>query len=146
MFLLTLTEAGKSYNDIVDNGIPYDAVIYFSEDDLGLLLSNIASNAVKYTVGEGEISISLVPAGDRMQLTVSNTSAPMSMKDKEKIWRFGARGDNARGIEGEGIGLPIIKDICSVYNVERSLTQDRRDGAIWTDLVLSFPPGVCSQR
>jgi hypothetical protein len=145
-FHLAISKFGLSYNIIADNNIKPSLEIYISGDDLALLFSNIATNAVKYTIPGGGITTKISEFSGRSTLTISNMSKPLSKRDLERVWRFGLRGDNSEDVEGEGIGLTIVSDICSAYNIERSMSQRHSDNAVWTDVNLSFPSRMCIDR
>jgi signal transduction histidine kinase len=143
---LAIAKFNKPFSMVTQNNVSGTIEIKMSQDDIGLLLSNILMNAVKYTVLGGSISIKFTSPGRGGTLIVSNMSARMSRSDLERVWRFGIRGPNAGGIEGDGIGLSIVSDICSAYNIGVRLTQRRTEHATWTDLALSFPPRLCRQE
>lgn len=131
---------------IIIEGISNNIEIKFARDDLGLLMSNIATNAMKYTVPMGTIIVTFGFIENRSSLTVSNMSKRLSPSELERIWRFGVRGENAREMAGEGIGLTIVSDICSAYNIRARLSQRKRDGSTWTDLTLTLPPRMCRSK
>jgi len=145
-FHLALAKYNKRFTMITQINISYTAKIWFAEEDLGLLFSNIAANAVKYTVAGGAISIVFSISDKGSTLTISNLSKPMSASELERVWRFGVRGGNADGLDGEGIGLSIVNDICYAYGARAKLSQRRSGRNVWTDLTLSFPPKMCSDR
>lgn len=142
-FHLALSKFDRPFAMIAQLRIHPRAEIKFSEDDMGLLLSNIAMNAVKYTASGGSISIIFSYSNRGSVLTISNMSAKLSARELERVWRFGVRGGNADGVEGDGIGLSIISDICHAYRIRARLRQRRSRQTIWTDLTLSFPPRMC---
>jgi len=143
---LATVKFDRPFSMVTQNNVPATVEIKMSEDDIGLLLSNVLMNAVKYTVVGGSISLKFMSSERGGTLIVSNMSARMSKADLERVWRFGIRGPNAGEIEGDGIGLSIVSDICSAYKISVRLTQRKTEHATWTDLALSFPPRLCRQQ
>lgn len=74
----------------------------------GTLISNLLSNAVRYTEEEGEVLIELTSK----EFTVANTGRPLSLPDNQLFERFKKEQHH---IKGTGLGLAIAKEICAVF-------------------------------
>lgn len=71
-------------------------------------LKNIVENAARYTPEEGAVRIVLYAEGNAAMIEVTNTSAPVSAEDLERIFDPFYRGKGA-GPDGSGLGLAITK-------------------------------------
>jgi two-component system sensor histidine kinase QseC len=80
--------------------------------DRGLLsqiLTNLFSNAVRYTPAGGEIVCTLGDAGGRVALTVANTTDRLNLEDLPHLFEAFWRKDAARNDRDHvGLGLPLV--------------------------------------
>ncbi|MCL4377707.1 MAG: HAMP domain-containing histidine kinase [Actinobacteria bacterium] len=89
---------------------------------LQMILSNLINNAIKYSLPDSNIEISLTSTANRsskyLVFSVSNEGLEISKEDKEKIFKMFYRGDKAEfyNIEGYGLGLAISHKITSYLN------------------------------
>jgi signal transduction histidine kinase len=73
-------------------------------------ISNILDNGVKFTPGGGDLSIKMRPENGWLNISVTNSSEPMSEEDLEKIFEPFYRTKEALK-KGSGLGLAITKKI-----------------------------------
>ncbi len=88
-----------------------DKKIKINSDLLEILFSNLFSNAVKYNVENGSINIKLT--GNK--LIFRNTGYPL-IKTPEKMFERFEKGEQSG--ESSGLGLTIVRQICSINNYE----------------------------
>ena len=80
------------------------------------IISNLLSNAKKYSAPHTRIYASVYKEGDYGCFEIKNISKePLNISASELTERF-VRGDEARTNEGNGLGLSIAKDLCSLQN------------------------------
>ena len=102
------------------------------------LFTNLVGNAVKYTqrVPEAVVLINGQQSDGEVVYTVEDNGVGFDMKQAGKMFDLFKRLENARGFEGTGVGLAIVKQIIS-----------RHQGKIWyqsesnqsTTFSVSFP-------
>jgi heavy metal sensor kinase len=87
------------------------------EDLLRQVFHNLAGNAIKYNKPGGAIWVSLLESDGVLACRVSNTGAPISPEDRERIFDRFYRVDKARGrnIEGAGLGLSLSREIVRIH-------------------------------
>jgi len=88
------------------------------------LLTNLTSNACKYTPGGGKVGIMARQVNGQIQIDVMDTGIGISRLDQEQVFGRFFRADNPliREIGGTGLGLSIAKSIVSLHG-----------GEIWVD-------------
>jgi len=89
-----------------------DIVVVADEYSLLAVFSNLVSNAVKFTPFGGEITISVTPVKNRLEVIIADNGVGMS---KEKLGRLFDRNNNestwgTNNEKGTGLGLLICKE------------------------------------
>ena len=76
------------------------------------ILENLVSNAIKYTMAEGKVSVKFSRAGGMIRIEVSDTGIGIPKTEKPRLFTEFFRAENARTVEqiGTGLGLAIVKE------------------------------------
>ncbi len=91
------------------------------------VLTNLVSNALKFTPENGEIKILLLDTGDKIQITVSDTGRGMPEEYLDKIFDKFQQVTGSEGrSKGTGLGLTITKQIVELHK-----------GKIWVESELN---------
>lgn len=95
--------------------IDLDELRYYGNEDLMMQVwLNILGNAIKFTPGCGEISVSLHLDGPWISIVISDTGIGMPPGVSKHIFEKFYQGDPARSAEGNGLGLPLVARIISL--------------------------------
>ena len=104
---------------------------------LGILLDN----AVKYTPGDGQVTVRLRAAGVRAELEVVDTGIGIAPTDLPYIFDRFYRVDSARSHTGSGLGLSIARQIAEVHGGAITVVSRPGHGSTFTlRLLRSGPP------
>ncbi|MED1665232.1 sensor histidine kinase [Brevibacillus laterosporus] len=88
------------------------------------VFENLISNAIKYSLPNTRVYLSLHEEADRVLFTVKNVSAyEINFEISELFERF-KRGDQSRHTEGSGLGLAIAKSIMDLQGGELHIDID----------------------
>ena len=99
------------------------------------LLRIFLENAVKYTPAGGKITVSSEKAGDKVQLSISDTGIGIAQADIGKIFdRFFKGG--TEGTVGGGLGLAIARWIAERHEIKIDVASELGAGSTFT---LTFP-------
>jgi signal transduction histidine kinase len=82
------------------------------------VVTNLVGNAIKYSPAGGSITLRTVPRGEGVELTVADEGLGVPADHRETIfarYRRIARPEQT-GIEGTGLGLPIVRHILEIHN------------------------------
>ncbi len=103
-----------------------------------IIISNLVSNAIKYTNSEGEISLLLFDSGNNIQFTIIDNGIGIATSDIAKVFQSFYRSDssNLATIKGTGLGLSIVKRLCDLLKIEITIESELQIGTI---INLSFP-------
>lgn len=90
------------------------------------VLSNLISNAIKYTKPTGTVHVKWNTNNGYGVLSVSDSGIGISSKDQEKVYQRFFRCDPSRNynIPGYGLGLHISKTLCDTMNLTLDLESE----------------------
>jgi len=111
-----------------------------SPEDIEELVSNLVSNAVKYTPSGGSVMASAKLNGQGVLLRVSDTGIGIPADDLPRLFNEFHRCTNVRqsGIEGTGLGMAIVKTIADRHHAEVRVESEEGKG---TTIEVRFPLG-----
>jgi PAS domain S-box-containing protein len=98
--------------------LPAPLLVVANRRNMEEVLSNLITNAIKYTPQGGAIRISAAIEGDYVRVDVKDTGFGISKEDQEKIFNpfYRAKDEKNRFITGTGLGLSIVKSIIDAHN------------------------------
>ena len=90
------------------------------KNDLQAILSNLISNAAKYSLENEQINALFKKETTGWSFFIQNKGAALREGEEERLFQNGFRSEYAiqNGIEGAGMGLSIIRDKCDHYGIE----------------------------
>lgn len=107
-------EFEKNGNEVRFNEPETPPVVYADGTKTYRIISNLLSNAKKYSAPHTRIYASVYSEGDYGCFEIKNVSnEPLNISASELTERF-VRGDESRSNEGNGLGLSIAKDLCNL--------------------------------
>lgn len=118
-FYLEAKSKNINFNYSIEKGETY--IIHGDKDQLRQVFINLIANAIKFTENEGSVSINLYKDNNKNIVEVIDTGVGIKEEDLPFIFERLYRGDKSRQkIEGNGIGLTIVKKILSLHyaNIE----------------------------
>ena len=91
-------------------------VIFADSQKTFRIIDNLLNNAGKYSVHGSRVYITVSSSGDYGLFEVKNISRePLNISPEELLERF-VRGDKSRTNDGNGLGLSIAENLCSLQN------------------------------
>src|SRR5262249_25646555 len=82
---------------------------------LGRVVGNLVSNAIKYTPGPGAVRVRLTAAADTTVFTVEDTGLGIAASDLPRIFTRGTRLHRGLDVPGTGLGLFLAKAIVEAH-------------------------------
>ena len=103
-------------------------------DLLGLSLYNLLDNALKFTVQNEAVEIRVRDNSRAVVIEVADGGAGIHPEEQQKVFEELYRGENARAVEGSGLGLSFVQRIIALHHGELTLRsrQDEQHGTIFT--------------
>jgi signal transduction histidine kinase len=113
---------------------------YFVKSDnylVSTIISNVISNAIKYSKQNGEILINLSKKGSKTICSISDDGIGIAPEDLDKIFNpfYRSNATNNPDIKGSGLGLSIVKRISQLLDVDIAVHSEINVG---TTVVLTF--------
>lgn len=106
------------------------------ENALEQILTNLITNAAKYSPKTGKITVGLTN-DNHPQITVKDTGSGISAADKPHIFERFYRSDDVRGsINGTGLGLAIAAQLTTLLNGSLHVADNDPHGAVF---ILDLP-------
>ncbi|MBQ4563794.1 MAG: HAMP domain-containing histidine kinase [Lachnospiraceae bacterium] len=85
------------------------------ENRIAQVITNLVSNACKYTPVGGKIHIWIYREGRKVYFRIENTAKHLSEQALEKVWDSFYREDPSRTEPGTGLGLTLVKNIVELH-------------------------------
>lgn len=116
-------------------------IAMFDRDKIVKIISNLLSNAYKFTPQGGRIDVTISQSGnDSVNIRVADNGQGISDEDKKHIFeRFFQSKDNSHG-GGSGIGLNLVWEYVKMHNGNIHITDNVGGGTVFTITL----PLVCS--
>lgn len=96
---------------------------------MGLVWNNLFSNAIKFTEAGGLIELMLTADQDTACVTVRDSGCGISKEEGKHIFEQFYQGDTSRAIEGNGLGLALVKRIADITDCVISVSSEVGKGS-----------------
>ena len=108
-----------------------DVVAFVDRPAVERILTNLVSNAAKYSPAGSQITITVDPVGDTALLAVDDEGSGIPPSEREKVFdAFYRAGHQAvAGTHGAGIGLAVVKEVVDRLRARVSVEDSPSGGA-----------------
>jgi len=131
----------------IDLYVQYDPNLPTIRQDAGKvrqILTNLVSNAIKFTPEGGRVNLRVAPDGDFVVFTVADTGVGIPSDEHDRVFekfRQAGRSTLTREHEGTGLGLSIVRELCGLLGGDVSLKSDLGRGSTFTVRLPQTLPG-----
>ncbi|MBR7186737.1 MAG: HAMP domain-containing histidine kinase [Clostridia bacterium] len=112
-----------------------DVKIFSSKTLLEIVWNNLISNAIKFTPINGKIDILLNRKDKNVEITVADTGCGMTSETGTRIFEKFYQGDPSHAVEGNGLGLALVKKVIEILGGEISVQSELGKGSTFTILL-----------
>ncbi len=116
-----------------EHSMPVPAILY-SRSSIQQILSNLTSNALRYTPPGGVVKLSVTADRGKVVCTISDTGIGIAESDRERIFSEFYRAPNAKQFSpaGTGLGLAITRALLGRYGGTISMESEEGQGTTFT--------------
>jgi signal transduction histidine kinase len=84
---------------------------------LNQILLNLITNGVKYTHENGTVSVEARPAGELVEIWITDTGIGIAREDQDKVFQRFTQIDSSatRSQGGTGLGLAIVRELVGLH-------------------------------
>jgi two-component system, OmpR family, sensor histidine kinase BaeS len=118
---------GVGLREEVEEGVP---VVNVDPGRIRMVLSNLLSNAIRYTAEGGTVRVRAVPEGPMVQVSVVDDGTGIPSELLPKVFDRFVRGS---GSHGSGLGLAIARDLVAAHGGRM-----RAESRVGTGTTVSF--------
>ena len=116
----------------IDTDIAEDVTVQADAELLSHVWNNLFSNAFKFTPLGGRVSVSLTATAHHAVVTVTDTGCGMSADVGAHIFEKFYQGDTSHSVQGNGLGLALVKRVVDILQGEISVESAVGKGSSFT--------------
>jgi len=117
--------------DIVTEFPKTEIMIVADENRMEQVFINLLNNAVKYTLEDGVVTVSVKKTLKEIEVIIEDTGIGMSKEALGHIFDRFYRADKSRSIKGNGLGLSIVKRIIDLHGYKISVESQPDVGSVF---------------
>jgi len=126
---ISLVNQGR--NEIIWKNDVIESNIYSDESLISHIVTNLISNAAKYSPNGKPVHVSLVETSDSFIFKVKDEGIGIPEKDQKHLFTAFHRSANTGAIEGTGLGLSIVKQCVDTLNGEITVKSVENEGSLF---------------
>jgi len=110
--------AHQNHQHISVKNVETPVLLYFDLDQLDRCLSNLISNAIKYSGKNSQIVVSLINTKEQVGIQVADNGQGVAVDLEDKIFNRFTQGKTSEQLNmpGTGIGLALVKELMSLQH------------------------------
>jgi signal transduction histidine kinase len=105
-------------NAKIEMTVPPGLTLLAGRSGIYRILANLLDNALKYGPSGQTVDVRAVMTGDAVRISVADQGPGIPPRDRERIWDPYRRLDRdvSGEVQGSGIGLAVVAELCSAYS------------------------------
>jgi two-component system phosphate regulon sensor histidine kinase PhoR len=122
----------------IERAIPTGLTVYGARGGIYRILANLLDNALKYGPSGQTVELQASLIGDAIRISVGDEGPGIPPRDRKRVWDPYRRLDRdvSGEVQGSGIGLAVVSQLCSAYGGRAWVEAGERGGARF---VVEFP-------
>lgn len=135
--LLQYENVWETSNIAIETDIAEDVRVNADAELLSLVWNNLFSNAFKFTEPGGTVSVSLTADEGYAVVKIKDTGCGMSHETGAHIFEKFYQGDTSRSVQGNGLGLALVKRVVDILQGEIGVESVLGKGSVFTVTIRS---------
>ena len=130
--LLQFEEIWEQKGIEIETDIEDEININSDSELLSLVWNNLLSNAFKFTENGGTVSVTLTADESCATVKISDTGCGISAETGAHIFEKFYQGDTSHAMQGNGLGLALVKRVVDIMNGEIAVESEIGKGSTFT--------------
>jgi len=130
--LLQYENVWEKANIEIETDIAEDVKVKADAELLGHVWNNLFSNAFKFTPSGGTVTVSLIATDHHAIVKVTDTGCGMTPEVGAHIFEKFYQGDTSHSVQGNGLGLALVKRVIDIMQGEISVESTVGKGSTFT--------------
>ena len=130
--LLQFEDAWEAKDLNIETEIEDEVSICSDAELLSLVWNNLISNAVKFTPHGGTIGVALKAEENAVLVSVCDTGCGIDPETGKHIFEKFYQGDTSHAMQGNGLGLALVKRVMDILNGEITVRSTPGQGSTFT--------------
>ena len=130
--LLNFESTWEKKNIDIETDIEEEVFVESDDELLSLVWNNLFSNALKFTEAGGTVSVALKTEGAYVSVRVTDTGCGISPEMGRHIFEKFYQGDTSHAIQGNGLGLALVKRVVDIVGGDISVESETGKGSTFT--------------
>ena len=111
------------------------AKVTTTQNAIEIIISNLVSNAIKYTAINGHISINSTVINGFLNISISDTGPGLDKLQQKEIFTRFKRLEIHENIEGVGLGLAVVREVAAANDVKITIDSVVGTGSQFTAVI-----------
>ncbi|BDS13487.1 response regulator [Aureispira anguillae] len=114
--------------------VDQNLILEFDTSKMEKIINNLLSNAFKYTLDGGQIILSVVDAGDNINIEVRDTGIGIREEDLPHVFErfYQTKGAKKSNASGSGVGLALAQELAVLQGFKIGVTSILSEGTAFT--------------
>lgn len=130
--LLQYENVWEKHDIEIETDIAENVIVKADAELLSHVWNNLFSNAFKFTDDGGKVSVSLFADEHYAVVKVADTGCGMTPQVGAHIFEKFYQGDTSRSVQGNGLGLALVKRVVDIMQGEISVESAVGQGSVFT--------------
>jgi signal transduction histidine kinase len=129
-----LTESSSVKAITIHVEVDRDLRVRADKNQLGLIIRNLVSNAIKFSQQGGLVIIGAIKKKDQVEVSIADKGVGIDVADIEKLFRAGVNFSKpgTKNEKGIGLGLLLVKEFVELNNGTIHVTSKLGEGSTFT--------------
>ncbi len=119
---------------IFEKNVDQDVFVYCDKREVEKVITNLVSNAIKYSGKNSKIIVSLLEDNNWVKIKISDDGVGIGEDIQEQIFERYFQGNSPEHLSeaGTGIGLSYVKDVMDLHHGKVTLSSNPSQGSVFT--------------
>lgn len=110
-------------------------VTFIDKDKMDKVVYNLLSNALKYTLSEGSITMTVDVMSASQELMIKVIDTGIGIPEENRAWIFERFSHGKMGLDSMGIGLNLTYELVKIHHGNISYAENPQGGSVFTVII-----------